>query len=337
MSSGRCPTRPDEAALTTRSMKLLGLHVGARFSAALVDVQRPDGSAQVAPPHGGGHGRAVRPRRRLLGRSADVPLLPDRAAERPSELPPLTDAVWLGDGAAAALGVQSYSVDVPVDGRAIGLDDGAARRGAGDPSPPTSARSAVSVTSQLPPSSSAPNRRSDVVRVAAPLAAFQLVLLAWVILAHVVGSATQERAPELGLAKLRGLTPPRTVRFGLGEVSVLLLLSAPIGTLLGWWVVREVADGTAGAWDRAAGEPDGRRVGAARRRRWPGRRGGRGPVGGARPRRPTCCAGCRRAAARTTGRRRRGRRAGAGGRGGRAARRHARRRRPARSRRRHPA
>ena len=76
------------------------------------------------------------------------------------------------------------------------------------------------------------------VRVAAPLAAAQLVLLAWVILAHVVGSATEERAPELGLAKLRGQGPGRTVRFGLAEVVLLLLVAAPLGTVPGWLLVR---------------------------------------------------------------------------------------------------
>ncbi|MGN6302891.1 MAG: FtsX-like permease family protein [Angustibacter sp.] len=241
MSSGRCPTRPDEAALTTRSMKLLGLQVGSRFSAALVDVQRPDGSQQVA-------------RLTVVGTAEPFDLDDDYWVGRPmfryypisrpsglSELPPLTDAVWLGHGAAKALGVQSYSVDVPVDGRAVGLDDGPAVAAAVTATTTDLGKVAVSVTSQLPQLIEGSNRRSDVVRVAAPLAAFQLVLLAWVILAHVVGSATQERAPELGLAKLRGLTPPRTVRFGLGEVSVLLLVSAPIGTLLGWWVVHLVA------------------------------------------------------------------------------------------------
>ncbi len=241
MSSGRCPSRAGEAALTTRSMKLLGLHLGSRFSAGLIDVQRQDGSQQVA-------------RLTVVGTAEPFDLDDDywvgRAMfryypiERPrglSALPPITDAVWLAPGSAQALGVQSYSVDVPVHGAAIGLDEGPAVAAAVTKARDDLGKVSVAVTSQLPVLIEGANRRSDVVRVAAPLAAFQLVLLAWVILAHVVGSATQERAPELGLAKLRGLTPPRTVRFGLGEVAVLLLVSAPVGTLLGWWVVHEVA------------------------------------------------------------------------------------------------
>ncbi|WP_460459481.1 ABC transporter permease, partial [Angustibacter peucedani] len=241
ITSGRCATKPDEAVLTTRSAELLGLRVGDRLEAGLTDVQRPDGSQQVA-------------RLTVVGTTEPFDLDDDFWVGRPlfryypvsrpnglGELPPLTDTVFMGTGAARQLGVVQYSVDVPTDGGAIGLDDGPAVAATVDQARVELGKVGVAVTSQLPTLIGTSNRRSDVVRVAAPLAAFQLVLLAWVILAHVVSSATQERAPELGLAKLRGLTPPRTVRFGLGEVALLLLVSAPIGTLLGWWVVHEVA------------------------------------------------------------------------------------------------
>jgi hypothetical protein len=242
VTTGRCPSTPGEAAMTTRSAELLGLRIGDTFDAGLSDVQNDDGSQAVA-------------HLTLVGTTTPFSLQDDYwdgrslfsyyPIERPhglSDDPPESDTVWMADGTARKLGVKSYSVDIPVDPTAIDLataqhvaDQVATARqqlGLG----------LVAVTSQLPALIDDSARRGGVVRVAAPLAAFQLVLLAWVILAHVVSSATQERAPELGLAKLRGLTPGRTVRFGLAEVVVLLLVAAPIGSVLGWWLVHLAAE-----------------------------------------------------------------------------------------------
>ncbi|GAA4345643.1 FtsX-like permease family protein [Angustibacter luteus] len=240
IASGRCPTALDEVAMTSRSAELLGLKIGDTFDTGLTDVQNADGSQETA-------------HLKLVGTMAPfdvaddywvgLSIFPYYPIERPHGLgedPAVTDYAFLAPGAAKKLNVVSYSVDVPV---APGEIDLASAQHVSDQV--IAARDAlgqrlVTVTSQLPSLIEDSQRRSDVVRVAAPLAAFQLVLLAWVILAHVVSSATQERAPELGLAKLRGLTPGRTIRFGLAEVVVLLLVAAPIGTALGWWLVHEV-------------------------------------------------------------------------------------------------
>ena len=55
----------------------------------------------------------------------------------------------------------------------------------------------------------------------------------WWTLFLVVGAATEERSPELGLAKLRGLSQGQTGRFGLAEIVLLLVLAAPLGTVAG--------------------------------------------------------------------------------------------------------
>lgn len=73
----------------------------------------------------------------------------------------------------------------------------------------------------------------DQVSVAALLVAVQLVLLCWFVLFGVVRGATDERGPELGLAKLRGLPGRRVAVFGLAEIALLVLVATPAGVALG--------------------------------------------------------------------------------------------------------
>lgn len=239
VTTGRCPAARDEIALTTRSAALLGLRLGDRL---------PGTSLPDAPDAAGGADLLVVGTFEPFDTSDDYwvgwPAFTYAPKSRPqglSEIPPKTDVVYVGESTLSGRGQVSYELDVPVDPSRLDLVTAprAARM--------VQALSAelglrgVGVTSQLPFVVAESATRGGVVRVAAPLAAAQLVLLAWVILAHVVASATQERAPELGLAKLRGQTPARTVRFGLAEVVVLLLVAAPVGTVLGYLLVRLAA------------------------------------------------------------------------------------------------
>ncbi len=66
-----------------------------------------------------------------------------------------------------------------------------------------------------------------------PLIAAPLVLLAWFVLFLLVAAVTEERRPEIALARLRGFPTGRTARFGLGEVLLLILVAAPLGLALG--------------------------------------------------------------------------------------------------------
>jgi hypothetical protein len=241
VDAGRCPTGPDQVAMPARSLELLGLHLGDRLHLSLPEVasaERGQGSVDLTVV--GTYQPFSLDDPYWLGRQI-FGYVPHSMPKGLGELPPVTDTLLAGDGFAQRVGLAGYTLDVPVDPTMLDLTTGPAaadqvtrfQRGLG-------LRGAL-VTSQLPVLVDQATARSTVVRVAAPLAAVQLVLLAWVILAHVVGSATQERAPELGLAKLRGLTPGRTVRFGLAEVVLLLLVAAPLGTLLGWLAVRQAA------------------------------------------------------------------------------------------------
>jgi putative ABC transport system permease protein len=69
--------------------------------------------------------------------------------------------------------------------------------------------------------------------VSVALVTAQLLLLSWFVLYLVVANASESRGPEVALAKLRGLTPARTVAFGLLEPGLLLILATPLGLLAG--------------------------------------------------------------------------------------------------------
>ncbi|WP_018351622.1 FtsX-like permease family protein [Longispora albida] len=66
-----------------------------------------------------------------------------------------------------------------------------------------------------------------------PLVALPLLLLCLFVLFLAVASVTEERGPEIALAKLWGFGAGRTVRFGLGEALVLIAVATPVGLLLG--------------------------------------------------------------------------------------------------------
>lgn len=73
-----------------------------------------------------------------------------------------------------------------------------------------------------------------------PLIAIPLLLLAFVVLFLIVTALTEERAPELALARLRGFPAVRAARFGLGETLLLIALGAPLG-LIGGLALVELA------------------------------------------------------------------------------------------------
>lgn len=74
-----------------------------------------------------------------------------------------------------------------------------------------------------------------------PLIAIPLLLLAFAALLLTVAAVTEERGPELALARLRGFPRSRAARFGLGETVWLVVLGAPIGLAAGLGLVELLA------------------------------------------------------------------------------------------------
>lgn len=80
-----------------------------------------------------------------------------------------------------------------------------------------------------------------------PIVAVPLVLVSWFVLFLLVAALTEERSPEVGLAKLRGFSPGQAARFGRAEAMVLVVLAAPLGAVAGLGLVELAARTLLGA------------------------------------------------------------------------------------------
>lgn len=80
------------------------------------------------------------------------------------------------------------------------------------------------------------------IRASVPVVAVPLLVLCWFVLFMVVARVTDERAPEIGLAKLRGLRYGSVATFALGEAVLLTLMAVPLGVALGMAVVAAAAE-----------------------------------------------------------------------------------------------
>lgn len=110
------------------------------------------------------------------------------------------------------------------------------------PDPQESSRTiSLHVNTSLPAVISAAGDEHDAAAESIPLVAIPLVVLCWFVLYQAVARQTEDRGQELALAKLRGHPPGSLIAFGLGGVTALSVLAAPIGVLLGLGIVEAVA------------------------------------------------------------------------------------------------
>src|SRR5204863_7989965 len=99
----------------------------------------------------------------------------------------------------------------------------------------------LEVTTTLPDTLDAVDADQQSIARTAPVIAVPLVLLCWFVLFLLVASLTEERGPEIALAKLRGYPSGRATRFGLGEALLLIALAAPAGLAAGYALVELAA------------------------------------------------------------------------------------------------
>jgi putative ABC transport system permease protein len=238
---GRCPRKPSEGILTRRSLTLLGASVGDTLTVDLDELVADEGGR--APPKlsirvVGSFDPVSVNDAYWVGQPYFTEYYPLAKTTFRQSVPPVADPVFVGPGTAAAAGITGFTVDVPVLANRVRLGDAPTLiRQVQRLSTSLSLYQLASV-SQLPDALQQADKGRDLVRIASPLAVTQLVLLSWWTLFLVVGSATEERSPELGLAKLRGLSQGQTGRFGLAEIVLLLVIAAPLGAVAGFSAVR---------------------------------------------------------------------------------------------------
>jgi putative ABC transport system permease protein len=253
--SGRCPGRLDEVAVSRADARHFGWRVGSRIRMREVIID-PTVHSSAADPH---------PRMRVVGVYrvrrgpywyGAAPVGRSGTVDQDTGAPQVDG--WLTarstvDGSVGAKWVDPVNdVDLPLDEAVVGIDQvlrigPVVERVVAEPytstdysgySPPT-----VGAYSGLPDIARAAAQGRAQARVTVPLLMVQLALLAAVVLWLVLGAATEQRRPEVAVARLRGRGVGGARRLLLGELGSLVLLGVPLGVLaaLGLsWLARHV-------------------------------------------------------------------------------------------------
>jgi hypothetical protein len=242
--TGRCPTAVREGMMARRSLALIGAKIGDTVEIELPNsatLQDGGSTPVIAVTVVGSYDPVPVAGPYWVGRPYFDAYNPTSSIVELEEVPPTADPVFVGPGSAQAGRIATYTIDTPLIPLRVRLDDSQPLRRQIRGLALETPRLLVNTDTQVPATLDTADQGRDLVRIAAPLAVTQLVLLSWWTLYLVVGSATVERSPELGLAKLRGLTAAQTRRFGLAEIVLLLLVAAPLGTFVGYSAVRAAA------------------------------------------------------------------------------------------------
>lgn len=110
----------------------------------------------------------------------------------------------------------------------------------------TSGLSDINVGSELATVLDGMNREMSLARTLIILPTVQLVLLAIFVLYAVVAGTTSVQGSEVALAKLRGRRPRSVLLQGVLQPVLLILVAAPVASLVAWLIVRLVADNLLG-------------------------------------------------------------------------------------------
>ena len=233
ITTGRCPTGPRDALISSRMMRSTGLRLGQTLTGCPGRAIRygacsePGGSATVL----------------VVGSYAlpesdpywfDGPYFDAHSGN--ADLPDTLDTTFVSLAGANALPRNANltaEVQYLLDPRAVRLDDEVRLRRevthfvdalAGE------TNGMVALTQLAPVLDQADSDRRDL-RRSVLVITLQLVALAFVVLRLVVADASEARGGEVALAKLRGYRAGPTLLLGLLEPVVLLLLAVPLGLL----------------------------------------------------------------------------------------------------------
>lgn len=243
LTQGRCPTRAGETVVSERTLQgnYYGWKVGTRLSLSDVtqDVPGSGGSAQQPAVV------TVVGAYRL--RSVSDPFWQGRsyfdAHPGQGDSPDTVDGLFVDRSELGTLSQPTrmqVQVDYPIDARRIRLSDVAqlrtdiARLSALRPDP----GGGDDFSTDIVPVLAAARAEQRLVDLSTLLVSLQLAVLAWLVLFQVIADAVEAKGSEIALAKLRGLQPTATVRFGLAEPILLVVVATPLGLLGGWLSVR---------------------------------------------------------------------------------------------------
>ncbi|MFB9235250.1 FtsX-like permease family protein [Plantactinospora siamensis] len=231
--AGACPSRAREVVLADRSAKFLGVSVGQRVplqeriqSAVGFLKPRPaepftvtgiyDPNATTRDPYWGRgfyFGKGYNEKTDIY--SLDSAFVATTAG--------MFDRTWR----------PTVTVEYPLRAGDVRLSDiPALRAGLGEVDQQVRPNGMV-IESGLPQFLDEAKRQHRAIARSVPLVALPLVVLCLFVLFVVAAAVTEERSPEIALARLRGLRPLQLGGFGNGELLLLVLLATPVGLGLG--------------------------------------------------------------------------------------------------------
>ena len=127
-------------------------------------------------------------------------------------------------------------LDVPVDVSKVDLEGLGDLRRATDRVDAAARTLGGSATSELAPLLQSTTSQRDQARTVIPLLSVQLAVLGIVVLTFVCAAATEQRRPEIALARLRGLGTGGAAGLLIRELGFLVVVGAAVGAAVGWLV-----------------------------------------------------------------------------------------------------
>ncbi|HTJ39972.1 MAG TPA: FtsX-like permease family protein [Dactylosporangium sp.] len=230
---GSCPDNPGEVAVSRRTAAAHGLKAGDALTVHLGPAGAGrDKSFKITGLYSPKDANAA-----YWGRTAYFSAGSDGEGERADSLFSLTEDDLRAEPAATL----STRLEYPLRTERIRLDDVAALRESLQTLGDRMRGHELDVATTLPAVLHDIDTDQSAIARTAPVIAVPLLLLCWFVLFLLVASLTEERAPEIALAKLRGYPSGRAARFGLGEVVLLTAAAVPIGVGVGLGLVQLAA------------------------------------------------------------------------------------------------
>ncbi len=231
LTSGACPTKPFEVAVSEAEAKVQGWSLGASLTAA--EDLPPGAQSSLTQPFvvTGFFRQKVDPGHwtgfSLEGRAG-------RTAPGPADTPLMDGWVTPESTFTSAWKNARVQVTYLLDRDAVSLESLGSISGA--------VGQITSKGASMVPSVSVRSNVGDLItsvvegqrqaRVIVPLLMGQLAILAVVVLGLVASAAVEQRRPELALGRLRGRGPPGVARMVMAELGTVVLLGVPVGFVL---------------------------------------------------------------------------------------------------------
>jgi len=222
--SGRCPSRPDQIAMTARDAQVLGLRVGSHLTVPGVGGLVVSGITKVGD----------------IGAPYWLGTDFFQFAPRVGKAPPSLDSFFTPELSLTGVETVSTAQFPLVISRTLPSSAPALQHSVAQFNYLVRTRYDLTATTQLGKAVTSYYAQASSVAAIVGVVALQLLLLTLFVLYVLVARTALARRSEVALAKLRGATLPSLLVMGVAEPALILLLALPIG-LVGAFLAMELA------------------------------------------------------------------------------------------------